>query len=99
LQGPSRELISEIGGFAAYRALRTPASEGFPTPGALGPAALKLHRESASLQHIVRWPGMSLERSVRLLNGLYLTANLLVSRSHPNARRQPEAREFGKGHP
>jgi hypothetical protein len=99
LRGPSRELISEIGGFAAYRALRAPASEGFPTPGALGPAALKLHRESVSLQHILRWPGMSLERSLRLLNGLYLTSNLLVSRSHPNARRQPDTRMLGKGHP
>jgi hypothetical protein len=99
LRGPSSGLIAEIGGFAAYRALRPPAAEGFPTPGALGPAALKLHRESASLQHIVRWPGMSLERSVRLLNGLYLTSSLLVSRSHPNARRQPDTRELGKGHP
>jgi hypothetical protein len=99
LRGPSRELIREIGGFAAYRALRNPAAEGFATPGALGAAATSLHRESASLRHIVRWPGMSLERSMRLLNGLYLTSNLLVSRSHPNARRQPDAREFDKGHP
>jgi hypothetical protein len=99
LRGPSRELIREIGGFAAYRALRNPAAEGFPTPGALGPVALKLHRESAALQSMARWPGMSLERSTRLLNGLYLTSNLLVSRSHPNARRQPDTRELGKGHP
>lgn len=99
LRGPSRDLIREIGGFAAYRALRNPAAEGFPTPGALGAAATSLHRESASLRHIVRWPGMSLERSMRLLNGLYLTSNLLVSRSHPNARRQPDTREFDKGHP
>lgn len=99
LRGPSCELINEIGGVAAYRALRTPAAEGFPTPGALGPAALKLHGESAALQNMARWPGMSLERSVRLLNGLYLTSNLLVSRSHPNARGQPQPRDFEKGHP
>jgi hypothetical protein len=99
LRGPGRELAAEIGGFAAYRALRSPAAEGLATPGALGPAAQSLHRESAPLRQIARWPGMSLERGVRLLNGLYLTANLLVSRTHPNARRQPDAREFDKGPP
>jgi hypothetical protein len=36
LRGPSRGLIAEIGGFAAYRALRAPAAEGLATPGALG---------------------------------------------------------------
>jgi hypothetical protein len=97
LRGPGRELIAEIGGFAAYRALRQPAGEGLPTPGALGGAAARLHREAAPLAQIARWPGMSLERSVRLLNGLYLTSNLLVSRTHPNARRQPDTREFGRG--
>jgi hypothetical protein len=99
LRGPSRELIAEIGGFAAYRALRQPAGEGLPTPGALGATATRLHREAAPLLQIARWPGMSLERSVRLLNGLYLTSNLLISRTHPNARRQPDARELGRGHP
>jgi hypothetical protein len=99
LRGPSRELISEVGGFAAYRALRAPASEGLPTPGALGAASAQLHRESAPLRQIARWPGMSLERAARLLNGLYLTSNLMISRTHPNARRQPDARELDKGHP
>jgi hypothetical protein len=32
---------------------------------------------------------MSVERGVRLLNALYLTSNLMVSRSHPLARAEP----------
>jgi hypothetical protein len=97
LRGPSTTLVRELGGVAAYRALRNPAAQGLPTPGALGPAVAQLHRDAAALKTLAQWPGMSLERGVRLLNGLYMTANLLVSRTHPNARRQPTARDFERG--
>jgi hypothetical protein len=89
LCSPTQGLLREIGGPAAYRALRSLASDRLQAPGAIGPAAERLHREAAALQHIAQWPGMSVERGVRLLNALYLTSNLIVSRSHPLARSEP----------
>lgn len=86
LQGPRIELLSEIAGTAAYRALRNPAAQGLATPGALGPTIERLRKESAPLRKIAGWPGMSAERASRLLNGLYLTSNLIVSRAHHSAR-------------
>lgn len=89
LCSPTQGLLREIGGLAAYRALRSLASDRLQAPGALGHAAERLHHEPASLRHIAQWPGMSVERGVRLLNALYLTSNLMVSRSHPLARTEP----------
>lgn len=89
LCSPTQGLLREIGGPAAYRALRSLASDRLQAPGAIGHAAERLHREAAALRHIAQWPGMSVERGVRLLNALYLTSNLIVSRSHPLARREP----------
>ena len=86
LQGPRTELLREISGTAAYRALRSPAGQELSAPGALGPAAARLRKESASLQQIATWPGMSIERASRLINALYLTSNLIVSRAHHAAR-------------
>jgi hypothetical protein len=86
LQGPRARLLREIAGTAAYRALRNPAGQGLPTPGALGPAIERLRAGSAPLRTIAGWPGMSLERASRLLNALYLTSNLMVSRTHHSAR-------------
>jgi hypothetical protein len=86
LQGPRVELLHEISGTAAYRALRVPAAPDLPTPGALGPAIERLRKESAPLRKIAGWPGMSPERARRLLNALYLTSNLIVSRAHHSAR-------------
>jgi hypothetical protein len=87
LQGPRTTLLHEIGGTAAYRALRHPSSaHDMPMTGALGPAVERLHRQSLSLSRIAREPGMSTERASRLLNALYLTSNLIVSRAHQAAR-------------
>ncbi len=86
LQGPRTELLREISGTAAYRALRSPAGQELATPGALGPAAERLRKESAPLSKIATWPGMSVERASRLVNALYLTSNLIVSRAHHSAR-------------
>jgi hypothetical protein len=88
LYGPRGSLLSEIGGTAAYRATSSPANIGLTAPGALGSAAERLHRESAALRDVAKWPGMSLERASRLLNALYLASILMVTRAHPAARTQ-----------
>jgi hypothetical protein len=89
LGGPRAMLLAEIGGTAAYRALKNLASEGLVAPGALGSAAERLRRESVSLREMTTWPGISLERASRLLNALYLASALLVTRTHPAARAEP----------
>jgi len=85
LLGPRSELLSEIAGHAAYRVTLS-REDRLLAPGALGPAADRLRRESATLRDIARWPGMSPERAARLLNALYLSSALMVMRSHPAAR-------------
>ena len=89
LQGPRAMLLAEIAGTAAYRATRRLADDGLAAPGALSSAAERLRRETASLKVIASWPGMSLERASRLLNGLYLVSALIVTRAHPAARAEP----------
>ena len=86
LQGPRSSLLTEIGGTAAYRALRSLAGQDLVMPGAVGPAAERLRRETAPLRKIATWPGMSVERANRMLNALYLSSNLIVSRTHHTAR-------------
>lgn len=90
LDGPRSSLLSEIGGTAAYRAIRSPSDEGLSTPGALGSACEHLRRETVSLRTIGSWPAMNVERASRLLNALYLASALLVSRTHPAARNAPK---------
>ena len=96
LHGPRGRLLTEIGGTAAYRVLRSPRLDDLPLPGAVGPAAERLRREAASLRAIAEWPGMSVERGARLLNALYLSSNLMVTRSHPAARAEPAATQLGR---
>lgn len=95
LNGPRSRLLSEIGGTAAYRAMRNPRTENLSLPGALAPAADRLRREAVSLKQIADWPGMSAERGARLLNALYLCANLMVTRSHSSAQSEPRRSLFG----
>lgn len=89
LHGPREALLAEIGGTAAYRAIRNPETEGLVAPGALRSAVQRLRRESVSLRQIASWPGMSVERASRLLNGLYLASCLMTTRTHPAARTEP----------
>jgi hypothetical protein len=89
LKGPRQTLLAEIGGIAAYRAVKNPAEEGLTAPGALGAAVERLRRQSVPLRDIALWPGMSVERASRLLNALYLSSALLVTRTHPAARNEP----------
>jgi hypothetical protein len=98
--GPRSALVTEISGHAAYRS--TLSAESRPAVGgALGAAADRLRRETASLRDIARWPGMSTERAGRLLNALYLASGLMVMRTHPSARGEPQtiASRFGLGKP
>jgi hypothetical protein len=81
LYGPRDTLLSEIGGKAAYRLTSTRTAELPASLGALLPAARRLRQESASLREIANWPGMSVIRASRLLNALYLTGSLMVTRS------------------
>lgn len=89
LDGPRSELLAEIAGTAAYRAIKSPAEEGVVMSGALRSAAERLRRETVPLRTICGWPGMSLDRASRLLNGLYLASALLATRAHPAARAAP----------
>lgn len=89
LNGPRGELLAEIAGTAAYRAIKSPAEEGVAMSGVLRSAAERLRRETVPLRTICGWPGMSLDRASRLLNGLYLASALLATRAHPAARAAP----------
>jgi hypothetical protein len=86
LQGPRATLLQELSGPAAFRALRSPSGPELRTPGALGPAIERLRKTTTPVHQIARWPGMSVERANRLLNGLYLTSNLIISRTHHSAQ-------------
>jgi hypothetical protein len=74
-------------------------SEPLSLTGALVPAVQRLRREAVSLREIAQWPGLSVDRASRLLNALYLTGSLLVTRSHAAAREEPGRvrRLFGGG--
>ena len=89
LAGPRSVLLDEIAGTAAYRALRDVEADDAALSGALQPAARRLRHATVSLREISRWPGMSVERASRLLNGLYLASALLATRAHPAARAEP----------
>ena len=41
--------------------------------------------EKLNLRDLAEWPGFDRVRAARLLNGLYLQAGLIVSRTHPAA--------------
>jgi hypothetical protein len=87
LQGPRQALLAAIPGDARYRLAAGLDAAGLPRGGAVGPALARLRAGSASLRDMSAWPGMSLERASRMLNGLYLTGGLIVLR-HPDAGRR-----------
>ena len=87
LHGPRAMLLSEINGRAAYRVVAANnARELPPLKGAISSTVSRLEQRSSSLGEMARWPGMSIERASRVLNALYLSGMLLVSRAHPAAR-------------
>jgi len=87
LHGPRSIVLSEIGGRVAYKLVSGGLREVPSSLGALRPAVERLRQEAAPLRDIAGWPGMSLSRASRLLNALYLTGALMLSRSHPSAGR------------
>jgi hypothetical protein len=90
LYGPRHEVLQEIGGRSAYRLAPGRAGDLSHAPGALASATQRLREASVALRDIARWPGMSLERASRMLNALYLDGALMVTRSHPAARDEPQ---------
>jgi hypothetical protein len=88
LHGPRPSVLSEISGRVAYKLVSSGVRDLPSSLGALGPAVARLRQEAAPLRDIANWPGMSLARASRLLNALYLTGALMISRSHPAASRE-----------
>ena len=98
LQGPRSTLLTEISGRVAYRLVSSSIKDLPSSLGALSSAVRRLGTEAASLRDVAGWPGLSVERASRMLNALYLTGALMVSRSHPAARSEPRSWRdwFGK---
>ena len=85
LRGSREELLPEIAGNAAYRIAPGANLRGLALSGSLAVAVQRLKRQTTNLREIAEWPGFDRARATRLLNGLYLQAGLMVSRSHPAA--------------
>jgi hypothetical protein len=96
LNGSRSDLLPEIEGSVGYRI--SPAAEltalHQTDPGAtLAAAVARLRGDMSTLLDIENWPGFSRDRAQRLLNGLYLNAALMVSRTHPSAMRDLARRD------
>jgi hypothetical protein len=85
LRGSRSELLPEIAGQAAYRIAPGLNLRRLELSGTLADAVVRLKREAVNLRELSQWPGFDRERAIRLLNGLYLQAGLMVSRTHPAA--------------
>ncbi|MBE0548152.1 MAG: hypothetical protein IH627_10970, partial [Rubrivivax sp.] len=85
LRGARESLLPEIAGPAAYRVAPATALHRLGTTGTLGAAVDRLRHQFCNVREIASWPGFDRERATRLLNGLYLQAALMVSRTHPAA--------------
>ncbi len=84
LHGPRHELLPELAGPAVYR-IAPDLDLQMPIGGAIGGAVARMQQEAMSLRGLAASPGFDAERAARLLNGLYLQAGLIVSRTHPAA--------------
>lgn len=85
MRGARDTLLPELAGVAAYRVVPSGHLTGIRLPGALAAAVERLRRQTTGLREIASWPGLDRQRAIRLLNGLYLQALLIVSRTHPAA--------------
>ncbi|HEX6362292.1 MAG TPA: hypothetical protein VFZ93_05025 [Albitalea sp.] len=85
MRGNRSELLPEIAGPAIYRVTPGLQPAGLPVSSTMLAAIYRLRRAGTTLSQIAEWPGMDREHAMRLLNGLYLQAGLMVSRSHPDA--------------
>lgn len=85
MRGTRVTLLPEIAGQAAYRVAPGVSFDGLDLPTALSRCITRLRRQTSNLREICDWPGVDRERAQRLLNGIYLQAGLIVSRTHPAA--------------
>jgi hypothetical protein len=85
LRGSRGELLPEIAGQAAYRISPGLNLRNLELSGTMAEAVERLKRETTNLHAMALWPGFDRERAMRMLNGLYLQAGLMVSRTHPAA--------------
>jgi hypothetical protein len=85
LRGAREDLLPEIAGLAAYRIAPGLDLRGLNLSGSLYTAVIRLKRATTNLREIAEWPGFDRARAMRLLNGLYLQAGLMVTRTHPAA--------------
>jgi hypothetical protein len=87
MRGPRGDLLPEISGPAVYRVAPVLETAELRITGMHLAAIERLRQQPASLAEIAGWPELDRDRASRLLNGLYLQAGLIVSRSHPDAVR------------
>ncbi len=85
LRGAREDLLPEIAGPVAYRIAPGCDLRGLALAGSLAAAVDRLRRDTHNLRDIAGWPGFDRPRAMRMLNGLYLQAALMVSRTHPAA--------------
>jgi hypothetical protein len=85
LRGSREELLPEISPNAAYRITPGTDLRGLPISGTLSAAVHRLKRQTTNLKELSDWPGFDRGRAMRLLNGLYLQAALMITRTHPAA--------------
>lgn len=85
LRGSRGELLPEIAGHAAYRISPGLSLRNLELSGTMADAVARLQRDTTNLHAMALWPGFDRERAMRMLNGLYLQAGLMVSRTHPAA--------------
>ncbi len=85
MRGARDSLLPELGGSVAYRVTRGADLQALALTGTAAAAVARLRRESCNLRELSAWPGFDRERAMRLLNGLYLQAALIISRTHPAA--------------
>lgn len=85
LRGAREDLLPEVAGIAAYRVAPGADLAALGLTGTLAAAVQRLQRDNANLRDIAAWPGFDRSRAMRLLNGLYLQAGLIISRTHPAA--------------
>jgi hypothetical protein len=85
LRGARGTLLAPISGPAAYRVAPGVDLQALGLSGTLAAAVERLRHTGTPLRDIAGWPGFDHDRACRLLNGLYLQAALIVSRSHPAA--------------
>ncbi len=85
LRGSREALLPELAGAAAYRVAPSANLRSLSLSGSVAAAVARLQRDTTNLAEIASWPGFDRSRAMRMLNGLYLQAALMISRSHPAA--------------